>query len=161
MWIIQHLSELIGLQIHSTNANFGLWTAKIKYIFRTKQQIFCFLPPLFVTGCSATFSAAVVQNLSLRSGCCTVPRATAANITSIYNLPASLHLSILLFPGVPVGWQNTPVSHFGSDWSWRAMQGTLPWPGGERTLSGRQSADRGRDVERCWYVRLINRGSKD
>lgn len=37
MWIIQRLREPIGLQIQSTNANFGLWISKTKYIIRTKR----------------------------------------------------------------------------------------------------------------------------
>lgn len=60
-------------------------------IFSEQTADFLFFLPLFVIGHLATFSPAVVQNLSLRSGCCDVPRATAANVRSMYNLPVSLY----------------------------------------------------------------------
>lgn len=148
MWIIQCLSELIGLQMHSTNANFGLWTAKIKYIFRSKQQIFCFsfhsLSTVnwrpFLQQLSRIWASALVVAPSLR--------ATAANIRSIYNFPVSLHQSILLFPGG----RRMAEHACQSLWKWLRltsyMQGTLPWPGGE----GRERMSECRWRKRRWAL---------
>lgn len=131
-------------------------------IFSEQTADFLFFLPLFVIGHLATFSPAVVQNLSLRSGCCDVPRATAANVRSVYNLPVSLYPSIPLLPGES-GWMAEHTCQ--SLWKWLKltsyMRGTLPWPGGQGTLSGRQSGDGGRAVDAGRYMFLINRGSKD
>lgn len=151
MWIIQRLSELTGLQMHSTSASFWFVVSENDSI---RFQIFWFSSSY---SWSSVARQPFLQQLSGigASALVVAPRRERRQVaTDRYTTFQfhSIHPAILWFPGGPAGWQNTPVSHFGGDWSWRPTCGGL---GGEGTLSSCQGADGGRGDER-WSIRLPN-----
>lgn len=152
MWIIQRLSELTGLQMRSTSSSF--------WFVDSENDSRCFQIFWFSSSYSwlSVARRPFLQQLSGigASALVVAPPQSEGSLHQIDIQPSSftpsIHPSILWFPGGPAGWQNTPVSHFGGDWSWRPACGGL---GGEGTLSSCQGADGGRGGER-WSIRLPN-----